>query len=277
MRYHQYLALKTFMKVKKFHSALSRRGLLSQRTEGKIDVRFDSGPVSSIPRNIFIYWGQGLDQAPEIVRRCVTSWEEMNPGWKVRVISEADIGDLVSMDDIPKDLAWAAYADILRLRLLRKFGGVWADATLFCERPLDDWLENYLTEGFFVFFGPGPDKEIANWFIASQPDADLLVRWNDEVTGYWQHATQPDAYVWPHYTFEYLKITDKAFRKSWEKVPKVRPEKLILVNRLITNRLPENVTENDVLALRGKLPVAKLTHKHNPSYNVFETYLAQGA
>ena len=265
------------MKVKKYHSAFSRRGLLNQRTKGQIDVRFGSGPVSSIPRNIFMYWAQGLDEAPELVRRCVKSWEEMNPGWTVRVVTEEDIGDLVSMDDIPSDLAFAAYADILRLRLLRKYGGVWADATLFCERPLDDWLENYLSEGFFVFFGPGPDREIANWFIASKPDAFLLDRWNEKVTEYWQYATKPDAYVWPHYTFEYLKLTEKAFRESWKKVPKVRPEKLILVNRLITNRLPQNVTEKDVLALRGKMPLAKLTHKHNPSFNIFENYIAREA
>ncbi|MEM9239762.1 MAG: capsular polysaccharide synthesis protein [Pseudomonadota bacterium] len=277
MRYYQHLFLRAFMKMKLAHAAFERRGYLKERTEGQVDVNFDADPVSSIPRNIFMFWGQGLDAAPELVRSCVKSWEDMNPGWQVNVLTEAHIDDFVSMDDIPPDLPWAARADILRLRLLRKYGGVWADATLFCERPLDEWLENYLTEGFFVFFGPGPAREIANWFIASKPDAFLLVRWNEKVTEYWERATQPDAYIWPHYVFEYLKLTEQTFRRSWEKVLKVRPDKLILVNRLITNRLPKNVTEQDVLALRGKLPVAKLTHKHNASFEIFEHYVAHGA
>lgn len=46
----------------------------------------------------------------------------------------------------------AAESDILRLYLLKKYGGVWVDATNLCRRPLDAWLPSAACEGFFAFF-----------------------------------------------------------------------------------------------------------------------------
>lgn len=276
MHYYQHLTLRTFMQLKRYQSALGRRGLLRQRNTEHTAIRFGAAPVKTIPRNIFIFWAQGLDQAPELVRTCVDSWRDMNPDWEVQVMSQSDVEGMVAMDDIPSDLSWAAYADILRLRLLREYGGVWVDATVLCERPLDEWLSHYLSEEFFVFFSPHPDREIASWFITAGPDSFLLGEWSDMVTSYWQRATKPDAYIWLHYIFEYLKLTRKDFRTCWSKVPKVQPIQLILANRLITNRLPNGVTKSDVLALRGRIPLAKLTYKHNASLDAFEHYVARG-
>jgi len=39
----------------------------------------------------------------------------------------------------------------VRILLLHEFGGIWVDATLLCNRPLDEWLPSTMTEGFFAF------------------------------------------------------------------------------------------------------------------------------
>ena len=59
--------------------------------------------------------------------------------------------------------------------MLRQHGGVWADATSFCLRPLDDWLNAAYAAGFFAFRNPAKDRMMANWFIASEPDNALFV------------------------------------------------------------------------------------------------------
>ena len=36
---------------------------------------------------------------------------------------------------------------MIRLELLAEHGGVWADATMLCLRPLDSWIAHALPEG----------------------------------------------------------------------------------------------------------------------------------
>jgi hypothetical protein len=67
----------------------------------------------------------------------------------------------------------------VRLELLRRYGGVWADATLYCWQPLDSWLPQHLDTGFFAFRDPGPDRMAASWLLASTPDCPLLVKHSD--------------------------------------------------------------------------------------------------
>jgi mannosyltransferase OCH1-like enzyme len=45
-------------------------------------------------------------------------------------------------------------AALARLCLLRTHGGVWVDATVFCRRPLDEWLPEHAASGFFAFANP---------------------------------------------------------------------------------------------------------------------------
>jgi hypothetical protein len=67
-----------------------------------------------------------------------------------------------------------ALSDILRINLLAQHGGVWADATCFCCRPLDDWIDDHAKAGFFAFYGPGRDRLFDSWFLAAGRDCRLM-------------------------------------------------------------------------------------------------------
>jgi hypothetical protein len=78
-------------------------------------------------------------------------------------------------------------SNLLRFYLLNRYGGVWADATCYCCRPLDDWLPAVMTSGFFAFrfledewvrdqlsskfpswFEKRPhDRIVSSWFLAA--------------------------------------------------------------------------------------------------------------
>lgn len=82
-----------------------------------------------------MYWGRGLDQAPELVRICVDSWPRPNPSWTVRVLDEKMLSAWVDMSDVREHnprLTIQAYSDVQRWRLLAAHAGVLADATLYC-------------------------------------------------------------------------------------------------------------------------------------------------
>ena len=143
---------------------------------------------SSFPKKLFLLWFQGWNHAPEVVTYCQRSWEHYNPTWEIHFLDNSNLSDYVALDDLsPLSDALPPYilSEIVRLRLLKKYGGVWADATCFCCRPLDEWLEGYLDSGFFAFSRPGKDRMISSWFLAAAPGNHLVAIYSQAVCDYW--------------------------------------------------------------------------------------------
>ena len=114
-----------------------------------------------------------------------------------------------------------ALSDQIRLELLNHHGGVWADATAMCATPLDDWLEDRMTNGFFAFSRPGQDRMISTWFLASHTGGYIVKRWRDAACAYWLGRNARDNYFWVHKLFEQVYEHDPKFRIIWEKTPQI--------------------------------------------------------
>ncbi|WP_170468411.1 capsular polysaccharide synthesis protein [Ruegeria arenilitoris] len=131
-----------------------------------------------LPRTVWIYWHQGWKDVPRIVNSCRKSWEVRNSHWDVRCISSESLNELIELPSFYsriQGLTLASFSDIVRLRLLEKNGGVWADATSWCARSLDDWIDDATVQsGFFAYAKPAKTRPMASWFLASEPN-NLLV------------------------------------------------------------------------------------------------------
>src|SRR5689334_20124475 len=82
-------------------------------------------PLGAFPRVVHLYWDQGLDDASDVVRTCVRSWHEQNPGWTIRLWDGEAAERLVSRSALPEGLKITPYSDILRTEILKHHGGVW--------------------------------------------------------------------------------------------------------------------------------------------------------
>lgn len=146
-----------------------------------------------LSRTIWIFWKQGFENAPEVVRICLRSWKVHNPGWRVVELSDANLSEYIDPGSLAKlralkNIITVKFANLLRLYLLSRHGGVWADATVFCCKPLDEWLPDYMPSGFFAFrrhpdawlkdprnagwrgyARRSGDRIFASWFLASLP------------------------------------------------------------------------------------------------------------
>ncbi len=184
----------------------------------------------AIPKRIWMYWDQGEAAAPPLVLRCIRSWREMNPGWSVTVLDATTAPSAVALPALPKTLLPAHYADVLRTRLLAEHGGVWADATTFCARPLDPWLPMVAGQsGFFAFswipgdrafLGGGLSRTIGNWFLASAPGGAVIAAWDRQTVAYWTGRQQTADYFWHNDAFEWVVATDRAARRAWARTPR---------------------------------------------------------
>ena len=134
-----------------------------------------------VPRTLWMYWHQGWRCAPDLVTRCAATWRAHNPTWELRLLDAATIAETVTLPRTASglDLPLPALSDVTRICLLQKYGGVWADATLWCTRPLDDWIETVTAQsGFFAYDKPGPDRPISSWFLAADSQCRIIDLWH---------------------------------------------------------------------------------------------------
>ncbi|WP_171052643.1 capsular polysaccharide synthesis protein [Ruegeria sediminis] len=191
---------------------------------------FEKSIPRTIPRNIWIFWDTGIDNAPEVVRMCIESWKTNNPNWTVQVLSKETVAKFVDMPPLSSEISIQSYSDLLRLKLLKERGGAWADATTFCVKPLDEWLPVLGQRGFFAFFWtretrwftwPGITREVATWFLAAEPNHPVVSDWCDYSIRYLDKRRNPHTYFWCHTLFELLIYLRRPFRKALCEVPKI--------------------------------------------------------
>jgi hypothetical protein len=224
-------------------------------------------------KTIFILWFQGFDNAPEIVKECVNSWKYYNPDWNIVLIDNNNLINYINLDNYITDIynkpiEKCHLSDIIRSILLKLYGGLWVDATTFCNKSLNDWLPNYINEGFFAFDKPGLDRLISNWFLYSEKNNYIIDKWCNSTLKYYITNNKAHIYFIHHYLFGDLYNLDTIFKEIWDKVLKLS------ANGIGPHYLQEQGMFNDItvqnkLDIDNKItPLYKLTYKCNfPEYN----------
>jgi len=172
-----------------------------------------------IPKVIWMYWHSGWGNAPLLALKCKDSWIHYNPNWEIRLLDNKDLEKF-----LPKGLPQmdpCKTSEVLRVNLLKEFGGVWADASAWCNKPLDDWLPDCVKNGFFAFAYPAKTRLIAEWFLASTTNNYMIRTFANKVNEYWQVHNKAHKYFWFSLLFENIYNTDLKFNSIWNSVPKV--------------------------------------------------------
>merc|ERR1712217_394887 len=85
--------------------------------------------VPGMPRIIWMLWLQGWQETPYVVRMAAESWVKLNPEWRVMLLIESSLPHFVDLPPSFHQHGPAHKADIARLALLSRWGGLWVDAT----------------------------------------------------------------------------------------------------------------------------------------------------
>ena len=121
---------------------------------------------SHVPRIVWTLW-YSEDNLPYVVKSCLDHMKKSLEalGYEVRILDKDNISDWIDMSDIQflldnKSISIQLYSDVLRCRLLYKFGGFWIDSTIAILNP--DYLEDIRqTNSFFTLRNNVKD----NWFV----------------------------------------------------------------------------------------------------------------
>ncbi len=162
----------------------------------------DQGSTMSgeVPKIIWSAWLQGIDRAPDMVKACLESQRRHLPGYDMRVL---DMDNYRQWVDLPEDIVRkysqgrippASFSDLLRLAVLKKYGGIWMDATVYCSgfgngHLADRWqriMQGELT--LFRYFRKGAAQPVglSTWFVAAVPGQRNVAAVLDMLLAYWR-------------------------------------------------------------------------------------------
>ena len=143
-----------------------------------------------IPHIFWAYW-HDPDNVPPIVNECFISWRRNYPTYSIIIVNGNTISKYISRDELPRKFdqikAHQMRSDFIRLALLRKYGGVWIDASILMMKPISPvWLDHkYDLAVFYMPFqeNKGRGKLVAeNWFISAPKNSEIIELWEDEFT-----------------------------------------------------------------------------------------------
>lgn len=156
---------------------------------------------------IWICWFQGMENAPELVKRCYASVKRNMPDKEIIVITKENMDQYV---DFPEHILkkWkrglitdTKMSDFLRMELLIRYGGLWMDSTIFLSGPIPDWV--YEKDIFMYAIDDSEDitRVYNNYFIYSKRDYPILKTLRDINYYYWEKENKVrDYFQWHLFT-----------------------------------------------------------------------------
>jgi mannosyltransferase OCH1-like enzyme len=124
-----------------------------------------------IPRIVHQVW-LGPNPLPDEFAAYRETWGEHNPGWTLELWTEDHLPDVLQRPEVYDRLRVPAErADILRLEVLWRFGGVYVDTDFECRRPLEPLLDG--VDFFTAYLKPG---RVNNAIIGATPGHAILER-----------------------------------------------------------------------------------------------------
>ena len=170
---------------------------------------------------IWVFWAQGEENAPYPVKNCIKSIVRHTGKRNIHILNMYNYQEYVSLPQYIEDkfrkglISYAHFADILRLALLKSYGGIWLDSTFYMCNEFPINLDKY---AFYSINQNG----VRNWivtkdkwsigFLASGKDNVLVDYWYRFILEYWRKENVAIAYL----------ISDCMLAVGYEDIPYIQ-------------------------------------------------------
>ena len=173
---------------------------------------------------IWIFWYQGLENAPELIKNCYNSVVN-KLGKKNRIIvltkdnyqNYVDIPQYILKKLESKHITITHFSDILRLALLVKYGGLWLDATVYCSGCNE--LEKINKNELFVYRDSWWEDNVinmGNWLIYAKKNNIILKKTLQLLYEYWKK----NDYILDYFLFHlFFRMVSDNYANEWKKIP----------------------------------------------------------
>lgn len=173
--------------------------------------------ADGVPPVAYVYWGQGIETAPPVVRLCAGQLSAVTSDVECVWLDDRTLGEYVTIAAGVRARIGSNrthLSDLIRLALLERYGGTWLDATVFVTPAFEQFLSKVATADFFGY--RYSDPRIASWFMTSRPGGIIVSMLKAALDIYWERNTSLLDYYLLHHVFEALYWIAPSFRTAWE-------------------------------------------------------------
>ena len=189
---------------------------------------------------IFTIWLQGEDGAPDLVKSCFRSVRR-NCKQELVILDEKTLFEYITLPDYIMEkrrrglIKNAHFADICRVELLYRYGGIWLDATAFMTAPIP---KEILNQDCFVYMAGNVwgYSFIQNCFIRARRGSYLLAAWRAMIFEYWKNNNHAMDYLVHQLLFKTLVTNDTRAKKYFKKMMHINQEPLHVLRWEIWNQ-----------------------------------------
>ena len=229
---------------------------------------------SKIPKLIWTFW-YDESNIKEIPKACIARMKNLE-GYKTIVLTKDNLSSYVDVSDI-KPLLDRGYisiqffSDVLRVRVLKKYGGFWMDSTIAITKKesIDSIIQNlnFFSIRLWEFkkWQSVTEGKFSSYFWATPPDNLLFSYVNDCFSAFIQkHHTTIDYYQFDYTIMAgYEKI--KFIRQMIDAIPPSNPDTFWL-----TRQLNKPFSKEKWHEIQKKTDIFKLSWRFSPQPSVTE-------
>lgn len=188
--------------------------------------RLDGNSAVTMNKTIWVMWLQGMEKAPELVKKCYESIQRNKPDeFQVVLLTRQNISEYVKLPDY----IWKKYrggiistthlSDVIRVELLAAYGGCWIDATVFCG----DKIPTYMLSDMFLFklesVLSNPVIKMSSWWLAANADNRIIHATRHMLHDYWKNEDRLGNYFLVHLIMSKLIDEDSACQAIFQGIP----------------------------------------------------------
>lgn len=259
---------RTALEILRLSTQLKTRQKLEKKYKKKLvefDKNYNDNFEHKSSNKVWICWFQGMENAPELVKRCYKSVCTNLKDREVIVITEENMSDYVDFPDFILEkwqkgiITHTHMTDLLRVELLIRYGGLWLDSTVFCSETEENIADYFFNSDLFLYqcLKPGRDGHaivISSWLMSAKTNNRILMSVRHLCYEYWKNKNDMVDYFLLH---DFMSIASEYYSDEWSKiVPRDNATPHILLLRLF-----DKYSDYMWQTVKAQTPFHKLTYK----------------
>lgn len=228
--------------------------------------------------NIWVFWWQGLENAPDVVKKCIDTIQKKfdKEKFKLNIITKSNIYNYCDFPEyiyrkvFDKIITLTHFSDLIRADLLYRYGGLWIDATVLVINDIKfDYFEKY---DFFTLISKSSKKIInSRWtgfFMYSKKGYPLWKYLHECFLDYWKNNDFLIAYLFIDFLIAVYDKNSVEFQNDLDKIPYTN---FHLWSYLRT--LNKNFDINEFTEIKSDTDFLKLSYKNEINHgNLQDNY-----
>lgn len=139
--------------------------------------------TEKVPKIIWMFWFD--EEIPELVNKCIVNTKRLHQDYEIHILNKNTVTNFIELDlnKLIQKMPMANLSDLIRLKLLSKYGGVWLDASIILTERIDNFfLDHDQTFDLVAFYNKNRTQNsellvIESWMLAAPVNSLFINTW----------------------------------------------------------------------------------------------------